>query len=163
MAKTMTNLNIKLGDLNSPAVLDLLQEHLDDMYRTSPPESVHALDVSGLKQPDIRFWGAFDNQNLLGCVALKTLSSEHGEIKSMRTSKSARGRGVGKALLQFVIESAQQDGLNRLSLETGTMDFFIPAHRLYQKFGFEFCGPFADYPSDPNSCFMTLNLGRATR
>ena len=146
------------GRLDSPAVLQLLQGHLDDMYATSPPESVHALDISKLQAADIRFWGAWQGDTLLGCVALKQHSAQMAEIKSMRTAPDARGKGVGRALLQFLLAEASQSGFLSIYLETGSMDFFLPARTLYQSTGFNYCGPFADYPEDPNSMFMCKTL-----
>lgn len=151
-------INIILGRLDSPAVRQLLQGHLDDMYATSPPESVHALDISKLQAADIRFWGAWQGDTLLGCVALKQHSHDMAEIKSMRTAPEARGQGIGRALLQFLLAEAQQSGVKQLYLETGSMEFFLPARTLYQSAGFNYCGPFADYPEDPNSMFMYKTL-----
>lgn len=151
-------INIIPGRLDSPAVKQLLQSHLDDMYATSPPDSVHALDISKLQAPDIRFWGAWQGNTLLGCVALKQHSQDMAEIKSMRTAAEARGQGIGRALLQFLLNEAQQSGIKQLFLETGSMDFFLPARNLYQSAGFNYCGRFADYPDDPNSLFMTKTL-----
>lgn len=151
-------LQIISGMLQSPAVIQLLQGHLDDMYATSPPESVHALDISKLQAPDIRFWSAWQGDALVGCVALKQHHPHMAEIKSMRTAPAARGQGVGRALLQFIMDAARQSGITQLYLETGSMDFFLPARTLYQSAGFNYCGPFADYPEDPNSVFMTKVL-----
>lgn len=151
-------INIIPGRLDSPAVRQLLQGHLDDMYATSPPESVHALDISKLQAADIRFWGAWQGDTLLGCVALKQHSHDMAEIKSMRTAPEARGQGIGRALLQFLLKEASQSGIKQLFLETGSMEFFLPARTLYQSAGFNYCGPFADYPDDPNSVFMTKTL-----
>ncbi|MDF4797644.1 GNAT family N-acetyltransferase, partial [Vibrio parahaemolyticus] len=136
----------------------LLEEHLQDMYATSPPESVHALDVSKLKLPSITFWTGWDGEQLLGCVAMSQLEDGHAELKSMRTTPSARKQGVASRLLNHVIEQAKHQGIQRLSLETGSMAFFEPAHRLYEKHGFVYCEPFGDYQPDPNSRFMTLAL-----
>ncbi|MFT2091794.1 GNAT family N-acetyltransferase [Paraglaciecola sp. 2405UD69-4] len=149
-------MNIKVDDLRHPKVKELLQKHLDDMYATSPKESVHALDLSGLREANVRFWSAWQGDELLGCGALKILNSKHGEIKSMRTSESHNRKGVATNILQHIIEHGQQIGLKQLSLETGTQDFFKPARQLYLKNGFQDCGPFADYSLDPNSLFMTL-------
>jgi len=151
-------LQIILDELTSPAVAQLLQQHLDDMYRTSPPESVHALDLTKLKAPDIKFWCAWQESQLLGCGALKLHAGNHGEIKSMRTDQLHRRKGVAAAMLQHIIKFAQDNNLVRLSLETGSQPFFIPAHQLYLRHGFQFCEPFADYQADPNSQFMTLSL-----
>ncbi|WP_166423644.1 GNAT family N-acetyltransferase [Paraglaciecola sp. 20A4] len=151
-------MQIAVDTLSCDGVRGLLEEHLADMYATSPPESVHALDMQALKHESITFWSARENNRVLGCVALKRLSDSHGEIKSMRSAPNARHRGVASALLQHLLIQANQKGLRRLSLETGTMDYFEPAKNLYRKFGFVECSPFADYSPDPNSCFMTLLL-----
>ncbi|CAI2342512.1 GNAT family N-acetyltransferase [Vibrio parahaemolyticus] len=151
-------MRIEIDDLERPQVLALLEEHLQDMYATSPPESVHALDVSKLKLPSITFWTGWDGEQLLGCVAMSQLEDGHAELKSMRTTPSARKQGVASRLLNHVIEQAKHQGIQRLSLETGSMAFFEPAHRLYEKHGFSYCEPFGDYQPDPNSRFMTLAL-----
>ncbi|EGQ8311585.1 GNAT family N-acetyltransferase [Vibrio parahaemolyticus] len=151
-------MRIEIDDLERPQVLALLEEHLQDMYATSPPESVHALDVSKLKLPSITFWTGWDGEQLLGCVAISQLEDGHAELKSMRTTPSARKQGVASRLLNHVIEQAKHQGIQRLSLETGSMAFFEPAHRLYEKHGFAYCEPFGDYQHDPNSRFMTLAL-----
>ncbi|MGL1289048.1 GNAT family N-acetyltransferase [Vibrio parahaemolyticus] len=151
-------MRIEIDDLERPQVLALLGEHLQDMYATSPPESVHALDVSKLKLPSITFWTGWDGEQLLGCVAMSQLEDGHAELKSMRTTPSARKQGVASRLLNHVIEQAKHQGIQRLSLETGSMAFFEPAHRLYEKHGFVYCEPFGDYQPDPNSRFMTLAL-----
>lgn len=151
-------MHIQLDDPARADVFALLEEHLKNMHELSPPESVHALDVSGLKTADISFWTVRDGELLLGCGALKSLDSTHGEIKSMRTPASHRRRGAGRAMLAHIIEEARARGYHRLSLETGSVDAFLPAQRLYQSVGFNYCGPFADYKPDPNSVFMTLEL-----
>ncbi|HHK8566183.1 TPA: GNAT family N-acetyltransferase [Vibrio parahaemolyticus] len=151
-------MRIEIDDLERPQVLALLEEHLQDMYATSPPESVHALDVSKLKLPSITFWTGWDGEQLLGCVAMSQLEDGHAELKSMRTTPSARKLGVASRLLNHVIEQAKHQGIQRLSLETGSMAFFEPAHRLYEKHGFAYCEPFGDYQPDSNSRFMTLAL-----
>ncbi|HHF0509351.1 GNAT family N-acetyltransferase [Vibrio antiquarius] len=151
-------MRIEIDNLERPPVIALLEEHLQDMYATSPPESVHALDVSKLKLPSITFWTGWDGDQLLGCVAMSQLEDGHAELKSMRTTLSARKQGVASRLLNHVIEQAKHQGIQRLSLETGSMAFFEPAHRLYEKYGFAYCEPFGDYQPDPNSRFMTLAL-----
>ncbi|EGQ8501186.1 GNAT family N-acetyltransferase [Vibrio parahaemolyticus] len=151
-------MRIEIDNLERPQVIALLEEHLQDMYATSPPESVHALDVSKLKLPSITFWTGWDGEQLLGCVAMSQLEDGHAELKSMRTTSSARKQGVASRLLNHVIEQAKHQGIQRLSLETGSMAFFEPAHRLYEKHGFVYCEPFGDYQPDPNSRFMTLAL-----
>lgn len=151
-------MDIRLDDLNGPEIRDLLEAHLRHMHTLSPPESVHALDVTGLQQPDITFWTAWEDGELLGCGALKELDTAHGEVKSMRTSDTHRRRGVGRAILEHIIAVARSRGYTRLSLETGSMEAFAPARRLYEGFGFVYCTPFADYELDPNSVFMTRTL-----
>ncbi|MFB2656423.1 GNAT family N-acetyltransferase [Shewanella xiamenensis] len=151
-------MKIILDDLKGPEIAALLTEHLEDMRATSPPESVHALDLDGLRQPNIRFWTLWDGHNLAGCGALKWLDAEHAEIKSMRTAATYKQQGVASQILQHLINDAKAAGVQRLSLETGSMAFFQPARNLYAKFGFELCGPFADYTLDPNSLFMTKKL-----
>jgi putative acetyltransferase len=152
------SLQIKVDDLSDPRIAALLQEHLDDMHRTSPPESVHALDLSGLKQPEITFWSVWDGAELVGCGALKRLDAEHAELKSMRTPNAHRRKGIGKVILEHILKEARQRGFRRMSLETGSMEFFEPARTLYARYGFVRCGPFGDYWDDPHSAFMTREL-----
>ena len=149
---------IKLDDLSGKDIIALLEEHLADMNATSPPESKHALDLDGLKTPQVKFWTIWDGEKLAGCAAYKELDELHAEIKSMRTASDYRGKGVASMLLNYLIQDAQLSGYIRLSLETGSMDYFKPARELYRKHGFHFCQPFADYVEDPNSQFMTLKL-----
>jgi putative acetyltransferase len=151
-------MEIRVDDLQGPEIRALIHDHLQHMYATSPPESVHALDLDKLRGPDITFWSAWNGELLLGCGALKQLDPRHGEIKSMRTPEALRRRGAGKALLAHIVGVARQRGYERLSLETGSVDAFLPARRLYESFGFEYCGPFAEYREDPYSSFMTLAL-----
>jgi putative acetyltransferase len=154
-------LRIVIDDLTHPKVVALLQQHLDDMYATSPAESVHALDLETLRKTDISFWTVWQQHNLLGCGALKTLSAHHGEIKSMRTARQHLRKGVAAHLLEHIIRQAKARDLEHLSLETGSQIFFQPAIALYKTYGFEFCRPFAHYKDDHNSKFMTLALGSA--
>jgi len=151
-------MRITIDDLARDDVTRLLTEHLADMHATSPAESVHALDVTGLQAPNVTFWTARRAEELLGCAALKELAADHGEVKSMRTAPAARGAGVGAALVAHVIAEARSRGYARLSLETGPQDFFAPARRLYARHGFEECGPFGDYRLDPHSVFFSLAL-----
>lgn len=154
-------MDIRLDDLTGPQILQLLREHLQGVALHSPPESIHALDLDGLRQPDITFWSAWEHDELMGCGALKRLDERHGEIKSMRTSSAHLRKGVAARLLQHIIDEASRRAYARLSLETGSMEGFAPARRLYARFGFVPCGPFADYAEDPNSTFMTRTLGEA--
>jgi putative acetyltransferase len=145
-------------DLTGPEVAALLEGHLAAMIRNSPPQCVHALDLSALRAPDITFWTAWDESTLLGCGALKELDPAHGEIKSMRTADAYLGQGVASAILSHLIDEALKRSYSRLSLETGSGPAFAPALALYEKFGFEYCGPFADYRADTFSRFMTMEL-----
>ena len=151
-------MDIKVNDLTGSEVAELLQEHLQSMAQHSPPESIHALDIEALRKPEITFWSVWDNSELLGCGALKELNSQHGEIKSMRTAALHQRKGVAATLLKHILEGAKNRKYKRVSLETGSMDAFVPAHNLYARFGFKKCGPFADYVEDQYSIFMTKEL-----
>jgi putative acetyltransferase len=151
-------MKIEIDDLSRPAIHALLNEHLQGMYALSPPESVHALDLERLRKPGITFWSAWDGSLLLGCGALKELDGKHGEVKSMRTPTALRRRGAGRAILAHIVEVARSRSYERLSLETGAHEAFKPAQRLYESFGFSYCGPFGEYTEDPNSAFMTMRL-----
>lgn len=151
-------MRIELDDLAGPEIRALLQEHLLSMHSISPPESVHALDLAGLRAPEISFWTAWSGPQLLGCGALKQLDPLHGEIKSMRTAAAHRRNGVARALLDHIVAEARRRRYARLSLETGAQPAFAPARRLYESFGFGYCSPFDGYAEDPNSVFMTRRL-----
>lgn len=149
---------ISTGELFAPDVQELLSQHLAGMREHSPPGSVHALELDELLAENITFWTVRDARALLGCGALKELDATHGEIKSMRTAEQHLGKGVATTLLHHIIAVAKERRYSRLSLETGSGPAFEPAHSLYLKNGFEFCGPFADYQADPFSRFMCLTL-----
>jgi len=152
-------MEIREGGLDDPQVVALLRLHLSSMQEHSPPESVHALDVSHLKRPEISFWTAWEEDRLLGCAALREIDSEHGEIKSMRTDPGQLRRGTGAALLRHILQVARERGYHRLSLETGTGPAFEAAHGLYRQFGFTGCAPLAGYPAgDPFSHFLSRVL-----
>ena len=160
-------MKIEIDDLSRPAIHALLAEHLRNMHALGPPESVHALgppesvhalDLGQLRRPAITFWSAWEGELLLGCAALLELDRRHGEVKSMRTPEARRRSGAGRALLMHIVEVARARGYERLSLETGSVAAFEPAHRLYESAGFTRTGPFGDYVEDPNSVFMTLAL-----
>ena len=151
-------MNIKIGGLHKKEVVDLLQEHLDEMHIYSPAESVHALDVSKLQTPDITFWSVWLNDELAGCGALKELSKTHAEIKSMRTSLNHQRKGVAENLLIHILNESKNRSYKKVSLETGTNDAFLPAQHLYKKYGFTSCEPFGNYSADPFSTFMTKIL-----
>jgi putative acetyltransferase len=148
-------------DFSDARVLDLLRFHLTHARAETAPGSAHALDVAGLQAPGISFWTVWDGDTLLGCGALKRLAADHGEVKSMHTAQAMRRNGVGSAMLAHIIATARAGGMSRLSLETGSWDYFVPARALYARHGFVVCGPFADYVLDPNSVFMTLDLREA--
>jgi putative acetyltransferase len=151
-------MRIERDDLLRPEIGALLNEHLANMHELSPPESVHALDLDGLKSSDVTFWTVWEGDVLLGCGALKELDPTHGEVKSMRTPAHLRRRGAGRAVLTHILAEARARGYRRLSLETGSMEAFRPAQNLYESFGFVYCGPFGPYKADPYSTFMTLEL-----
>lgn len=151
-------MEIKIDDLNGPEIAALLTEHLQSMSAISPPESCHALNLDELRKPNITFWSVWQGKELAGCGALKELNLQHGEIKSMRTAKSHLRKGVAALVLEQIIAVAKGRGYRKLSLETGSMQYFEPAHNLYRKFGFNSCPPFEGYLEDPNSLFMTREL-----
>ena len=151
-------MNIEIDDLERQQVRELLAGHLAQMLTMSPACSVHALDLERLRQPGIRVWTAWEGGQLLGCGALKELTPVHGEIKSMRTADTHRGKGVGRAMLAHLLAVARERGYERVSLETGATPAFLPALRLYESAGFQRCGPFADYTEDPHSVYMTRLL-----
>lgn len=154
--------HIRLDDLSDPRIAAFLEEHLHDMRRVSPPESVHALDLEQLRRPGIRFWTLWETEGdtdvLLGTGALKELDATHAEVKSMRTVATRRQQGLGATMLQHLVAEARAAGHTRLSLETGTQDFFAPARALYERHGFVICGPFGHYRLDPHSAFYTRTL-----
>ena len=151
-------MDIRVDDLSSPEIIGLLHEHLRSVALHSPPESVHALGLDALRKPDITFWSVWQDAELMGCGAIKELDPRHGEIKSMRTVPLHLRKGVAARLMQHIIEEAKRRRYERLSLETGSMEAFAPARSLYARFGFERCGPFANYVEDPYSVFMSRDL-----
>jgi putative acetyltransferase len=154
----VTALRIVNGGLDEPRVVALLQLHVTRARAETAPGSAHALDLGELRAPEVSFWSAWEDDEPVGVGALKRLSAEHGEIKSMHTAEAARGRGVGSALVRYIMAEARSRGMRRLSLETGSWAYFLPARALYARHGFVECGPFGDYRADPNSIFMTVTL-----
>jgi len=146
------------GGLDDSRAQALLARHFYMARAETAPGSAHALDLSGLRSPDIRFWSAWDGDHVVGVGALKRLSESHGEIKSMHTEESHRRKGAGSAMLQHIITAARQLGMSRLSLETGSWPYFDAARAFYSRHGFAECPPFGSYIPDPNSVFMTLEL-----
>jgi putative acetyltransferase len=151
-------MQITLGDLSDSRVIDLLHYHLTNSRAQTAPGSAHALDLKELQSSDITFWTAWNSETLVAMGALKQLSQEHGEVKSMHTALAARRKGVGSAMLRHIISFARSRGISRLSLETGSWEYFRPAVALYRRHGFIECQPFANYVPDPNSILMTLDL-----
>ena len=150
--------DVTMDDLSDGQVIQLLQAHLAEMHKYSPPESIHALDVAALKNPALQFWSARQEHQVIGCGALKTLNPHDLEIKSMKVADAARGLGVGQAILKVLIEHALNRDATTVYLETGTHDAFLPARRLYEKFGFTPCAAFGDYKPDPYSVFYRKEL-----
>jgi len=157
-AAGLTHLEIAVDDLTGPQIARFLEEHLAEMLSVSPPESKHALDLDALRAPDITFWSVTDGATVVGCGALKRLDAAHAEVKSMRTLPTRKRSGIASLILGHIIAEAGRMGFSRLSLETGSAEFFAPARRLYEKFGFTYCEPFADYRPDPLSVFLTKAL-----
>lgn len=151
-------MDIRIDDLQGTAIKALLQVHLDAMHEHSPPESVHALDLEALRHPSITFWTAWEDGELLGCGALKQLSANHAELKSMRTASAHVRKGAARTLLRHIESAARAKGILRISLETGTPAAFAPARQLYARHGFVECGPFEGYVLDPYSVFMVKTL-----
>ena len=151
-------MKIVVDDLSGPKIAEFLNEHVQEMRSITPLESKHALDLDGLRRPEITFWSIMDNETLIGCGAIKMLDAGHAELKSMRTAPTRQRTGIASLLLEHIVAEAERMGFTRLSLETGSAEFFRPARKLYEKFGFTYCEPFADYRLDPYSVFMTRSL-----
>jgi putative acetyltransferase len=146
------------GGLDDPRVIALVQTHVTRARGETERGSAHALDLDGLRAPDMTFWSAWEGHLVVGVAALRRLDADHGELKSMHTAEAARGRGVASALLRQIVATARARGMRRLSLETGAWSYFLPARALYARHGFVECGPFGNYREDPHSVFMTLAL-----
>ena len=146
------------NNFDHPQVNELLTKHFIELKSVSPEGSAHVLDIPGLKVSSIRFWSLWDGEELLGCGALKLLEKEHGEFKSIRVADKYRKNGMGEKIISHLIDQASQIGIKKISVETGSGDFFAPARKLFQKFGFKTCKPFAHYKKDPNSCYFNLEI-----
>ena len=146
------------NNFEDPKVNELLNKHFIELRSVSPKGSTHVLDIPGLKIPSIKFWSLWENENLIGCGALKFLEDNHGEFKSIRISDKYRNKGLGKKIIDYLIEEAIKLNIKKISIETGTGIFFEPARKLFKKCGFKPCDPFAHYKEDPNSCYFTLDL-----
>tara|TARA_Y100000590_G_C15481384_1_gene924160 strand:- start:523 stop:978 length:456 start_codon:yes stop_codon:yes gene_type:complete len=146
------------NNFDHPQVNDLLRRHFVELRSVSPEGSAHVLDIPGLKIPSIKFWSLWEENDLVGCGALKFLNNHHGEFKSIRVADKFRGKGMGEKIISHLIDQARQIGIKKLSIETGAGNFFDPARKLFKKFGFKTCKPFAHYKDDPNSCYFDLEI-----
>ena len=146
------------GSFDNPEVNNLLEKHFKELRSVSPEGSAHVLDIPGLKVKSIKFWSLWENNNLVGCGALKFLDIDHGEFKSIRVVDEYREKGYGIKILEHLIDEAKKLKIKKLSLETGSGDFFLPARALFKKMGFVECDPFAHYKKDPNSCYMSFKI-----
>ena len=146
------------GNFQNSEVNELLNKHFIELRTVSPEGSAHVLDIEGLKDKSIKFWSLWDNNKLIGCGALKFLEKNHGEFKSIRVADEFRKKGIGERIIEHLIEEAKKLEISKLSIETGAGEFFLPARKLFSKFGFKLCPPFAHYKEDPHSCYYTLNL-----
>ncbi|MFI9559748.1 GNAT family N-acetyltransferase [Nonomuraea endophytica] len=151
-------MRIVVDDLSGVWIAEFLDEHVRQMRDLSPPESTHALDLDGLRRPEVTFWSMLDGETVVGCGAVKRLDAGHAELKSMRTAVDRQRGGIASRLLEHILGEARGMGFGRVSLETGSEEFFLPARRLYERFEFGYCDPFAGYRPDPNSVFMTRLL-----
>ena len=148
-------LNSIEGNFDNPEVNELLTKHFVELRAASPEGSTHVLDIPGLKVPSIKFWSLWNDKKLIGCGALKFLDKEHGEFKSIRIHDNFRKQGQGINVINHLINEAKKLKIKRLSIETGSSDFFIPARKLFKKTGFTVCEPFAQYKEDINSVYLT--------
>ena len=153
--KTMKSIENNFDD---PQVNELLTKHFIELRSVSPEGSSHVLDIPGLKDPSIKFWSLWENNELIGCGALKFLDPKHGELKSIRVADSFKKKGYGKKIIKVLIEKSRKLNIKKISVETGAGDFFAPARKLFKSFGFKECGPFAHYKDDPNSFYYSVDI-----
>ena len=146
------------GNFNNSEVNELLLNHIKELRSVSPEGSTHVLDIPGLKDPSIKFWSIWEDSKLVGCGAIKLFDQKHGEFKSIRVTNEFRKKGYGEKILKHLLIKAKNLNLRKLSIETGSGEFFKPARELFQKIGFKKCPPFAHYKEDPNSCYMNLDI-----
>ena len=146
------------GNFDNNEVNELLLYHFKELRSVSPEGSTHVLDIPGLKDPSIKFWSIWEDSKLVGCGAIKLFDQKHGEFKSIRVTNEFRKKGYGEKILKHLLIKAKNLNLRKLSIETGSGEFFKPARELFQKIGFKKCPPFAHYKEDPNSCYMNLDI-----
>ena len=146
------------GNFDNQEVDQLLKKHFIELRSVSPAGSTHVLDIDGLKDPSIKFWSLWENEKLMGCGALKFLNENHGEFKSIRVADLYRGKGYGEKIITYLIQKSKKLNIKRISIETGSGEFFKSARKLFKKFGFKECKPFGHYKIDSNSCYMTLSI-----
>ncbi len=146
------------GNFENPLVNKLLVKHFNELRSVSPAGSTHVLDIAGLKVNNIKFWSLWENSQLVGCGALKFIEKKHGEFKSIRVADEFRRKGYGLKVINYLINESKKLEIKKLSIETGTGNFFKPARKLFKDCGFEECEPFSHYKVDPNSCYMSLNI-----
>ncbi len=146
------------GNFDNPEVNQLLKKHFIELRSVSPEGSTHVLDIEGLQDKSIKFWSIYENDELIGCGALKFLDINHGELKSIRVADPFRNKGNGKKIIKVLIEKSLQLNIQKISVETGSGEFFLPARKLFKSSGFTECKPFSHYVDDPNSCYMSLKL-----
>tara|TARA_A100001011_G_C14021153_1_gene719508 strand:+ start:151 stop:606 length:456 start_codon:yes stop_codon:yes gene_type:complete len=146
------------GNFDNLEVNQLLKKHFIELRSVSSEGSTHVLDIEGLQDKSIKFWSIYENDKLIGCGALKFLDTMHGELKSIRVADSFKKKGYGKKIIKVLIEKSRQLNIKKISVETGSGEFFLPARKLFKNSGFKECKPFSHYVDDPNSCYMSLNL-----
>ena len=146
------------GNFDNPEVDELLKKHFIELRSVSPAGSAHVLDIDGLKDTSIKFWSLWENEKLMGCGALKFLNENHGEFKSIRVADLYRGKGYGEKIITYLIQKSKKLNIKRISIETGSGEFFKSARKLFKKSGFKECEPFSHYKFDANSCYMTLSI-----
>ena len=146
------------NNFDNKQVNELLKKHFIELRSVSPEGSTHVLDIDGLKDPSIKFWSLWKNNELMGCGALKFLDNNHGEFKSIRISDKFRRKGFGIKVIEHLISQAKELKITKISIETGAGIFFEPARKLFLRCGFKKCEPFAHYKHDPNSCYYNLEL-----
>ncbi len=148
------------NNFDHPEVNELLKKHFIELRSVSPKGSTHVLDIPGLKVSSIKFWSLWENEKLIGCGALKFLDENHGEFKSIRIVDEFRKNGFGIKIIDHLINEAKKLNIRKISVETGSGNFFSPARKLFESYGFKTCEPFAHYKKDPNSCYFSIDIAK---